>query len=90
MNIFEPVIIFSAWRALASESENRAGVVYVKRVLDSRGITYQTAQGCYKGQTEPAIVVIDTDTTRVTVRGLARLYGQESLLLVDSNRAARL
>lgn len=90
MNHFSPVIVFSAWRALASESENRAAVEYVKSALDSRGIEYKSAQGCYKGQTEPAIVVIDTENTREVAQNFARLFKQESLLFVDANRAARL
>ena len=90
MNVFEPVIVFSAWRADKPEQVNRDSVEYVKNVLDRRGIPYRSAQGCYKGQTEPAIVVIDTDATRDAVQGLAWLFEQESLLYVDANRAARL
>lgn len=90
MNHFSPVILFSAWRAGRPAQVNRDSVAYVKSALDARGIAYKSAQGCYKGATEPAIVVIDTDATRATVQGFARLFEQESLLLVDANRAARL
>ena len=90
MNILKPAIVFSAWRADKPVQVNRDSVAYVKSALDSRGIEYKSAQGCYKGQTEPAIVVIDTDSTRATVQGFARLFEQESLLYVDANRAARL
>lgn len=90
MNIFKPVIVFSAWRAHVSDDVNRHSVAYVKSALDARGIAYQSAQGCYKGQTEPAIVVIDTENTREVAQNFARLFKQESLLFVDANRAARL
>ena len=91
MNIFEPVIIFTAWRADMPEQVNRDSVSYVKCALDERGIAYRSAQGCYKGQTEPAIVVYGYDAAALDVaQGFARLFEQESLLLVDANRAARL
>lgn len=91
MNIAEPVIIFTAWRADKPTQVNRDSVAYVKSALDARGIAYRSAQGCYKGETEPAIVVYGyNDAERATVQEFARLFEQESLLLVDANRAARL
>jgi hypothetical protein len=91
MNLQRAVLIFSAWRAhVTDEKVNHASVNYVKRALDKRGIKWQAAQGVYKGNSEPAIVVIDTASTRATVQGLARLFEQESILLVDCNGAARL
>ena len=91
MDIRKPAIVFSAGRAhVTDELVNRASVSYVKRALDKRGIAWKAAQGVYKGNSEPAIVVIDTASTRATVQGLARLFEQESLLLVDCNGSARL
>lgn len=73
MNIFKPVIVFSAWRAHVSEQKNRETVAYVKREMDTRGIPYCSALGCYKGQTEPAIVVTDTPCARSAAQAFARL-----------------
>jgi hypothetical protein len=91
MNITEPVLIFTAWRDHVTEEVNRASVAYMKRALDKRGIPYRSAQGCYKGLLEPAIVVYGYDGAALaTVQGFARLFEQESILAVDANRAARL
>lgn len=90
MYLTKAVLIFTAWRDHMPEEVNRASVEYVKNALDKRGFAWVAAQGCYNGCMEPAIVVLDTESARDTVQGLARLFDQESILVVDANRAARL
>jgi len=90
MIISEPVLIFSAWRDVLNVQENRRNVSALKLLLKDENVRYTVAQGSYKGQTEPALVVIDTEPARRIVQRLCRHLNQESILAVDANRHARL
>lgn len=90
MNITEPVLIFSAWQAALPTQDNRRHVAWAKNQLRHNDVQFTTAQGCYQGQTEPALVVIDTELSRGIVQRLCRALHQESILAVDANRVARL
>jgi len=90
MNIQQPALVFSAWNKDIDTEQNRKNVSWVKLQLKQYGVSYAIAQGCYKGQTEPALVVIDAEPARGIVQRLSRLLKQESILAIDANRAARL
>jgi len=90
MNIQQPALVFSAWQNDIDTEQNRKNVSWVKLQLKQHGVEYAIAQGCYKRQTEPALVVIDTEHARVIVQRLSRLLKQESILAIDANRHAQL
>lgn len=94
MNLFTPFFILSA-------ADSRHGLRYnvtnhAALLLTLRKLGYAVAEctGRYGGALEKSILVIDEtpsspDTER-TLLELARHYGQEAILAVDANRAARL
>ena len=90
MNTSTPTIIFSVYRAEISAGLNAMAVSRAKAVLKKRGIPYFKAIGCYKGQQEPAFVLQDVADNLAIVQKLATWYKQESILLIDANRQARL
>ena len=79
-------IIFSAYSADVRQKTNHDRTDYVLAVLERDGIAYQLADGNYKGVSEVAIIVIDTPRTWGIVSGLAALFGQESLLRIDTSQ----
>ena len=90
MNTSTPTIIFSVSRSSASASENESAISLAKSVCKARGIPFFEELGCYKGEREPAFIVQDVADNLKTVRQLASWHEQESLLLIDANRHARL
>lgn len=84
------ILIFSAWRDVLGIQENRRNVAALKQDLKAADVQYTVAQGCYKGATEPALVVTDTPHARRIVQGLCRHLNQESILAVDADRHAQL
>ena len=90
MNTIRPAIVFSAWQARESETQNRLNVDWVKRQLTKSSIGYRVACGCYRGDLEPSIVLADTGDAIATVRRFARLFKQESILRIDANGLSRL
>jgi len=90
MNIQQPALVFSAWQRDIDTEQNRKNVAWVKLQLKQHGVEYAIAQGCYKQDCEPALVVLDTDHARGIVQRLSRLLKQESILTIDANRHARL
>lgn len=94
MNTFAPFYILSA--ALAGDDAANATerTATLAHQLRASGFAVDSVRGCYMGQTEPALIAIPfdrscADSERAVLR-FARLYGQESILAVDANRAATL
>jgi len=90
MNIQQPALVFSAWQTGLDTEQNRKHVAWIKLQLKQHGVQYAIAQGCYKKDCEPALVVLDTEPARGIVQRLCRLLKQESILAIDANRHARL
>jgi hypothetical protein len=78
-------------RTPAQDRENVARTNELHRQLNARGITFVPALGSYKGVEERSVcaLVYDSDDYDWLLQ-LAARYGQESVLVVDLNRVARL
>lgn len=94
MNTFTPFYLISA--ALAGDSAREAAerTSTLATQLRSLGFAVDNVTGCYKGQTEPSLIVIPwpdyNSAAEADVLRLARVWGQESVLAVDANRQATL
>ncbi len=90
MNRSVPAIVFSSWRESLPENVNNNALQAAEIELAANGIPYFSALGFYKGNQEPVFVLQDVADNLKTVRKIARWNGQESILLIDANRRARL
>lgn len=94
MNIFTPFYIVSAALSHESARSNVDRTDSLERWLRKEGYATVQVNGCYKGETEPAVLVVDdrpgNGLCAMAVLRLARQYGQESILAVDANRLAGL
>ncbi len=94
MNTETPFYILSAARSDLDVHENAARSETLHAQLRAQGIAVAECTGCYHGTTESSLIVFDntpgTLTVHDTVMRLARVYGQESVLAIDANRAASL
>ena len=94
MNIELPFFILSASSDACGDAENKARHKMLRRQLRDAGLAIAECTGCYAGDLEQSILVLDewpaTLSTRGIVMRLARAWGQESILEVDANRSARL
>lgn len=88
MNTTTPTIIFSVCNAHGDAFGNAHR--HAKSVLNQRGIPYFEGTGCYKGEREDCFILQDIVDNLATVQQLAKWYQQESILLIDANRQARL
>lgn len=94
MNTHTPFFILSAARAEHNSIVNHARHETLMRQLQNCGHAVAQVNGCYKGEKEAAILVVDdrpyNAICETDVLRLARAYGQESVLAVDANGRARL
>ncbi len=94
MNTFTPFYIVSGALSVYNPRMNADRTDSLERWLRAEGFATVQVNGCYKGEREPAILVLDdradNDVCEQAVIRLARQYDQESVLAVDANRQARL
>ena len=94
MNTETPFYILSAASSECDDAENTSRHEMLSRQLRSNGLAVADCDGCYKGELERALLVLDETPgearTHDIVRRLAHCWGQESFLAVDANRATRL
>ena len=94
MNTFTPFYIVSGALSVYTPRMNADRTDSLERWLRHEGFATVQVKGCYAGEREPSILVLDdrayNDVCEQTVLRLARQYDQESVLAVDANRHARL
>ena len=94
MNTFTPFYIVSGALSVYNPRMNADRTDSLERWLRAKGFATVQVNGCYEGEREPAILVVDdwpgNELCESAVMRLARQYDQESILAVDSNRQARL
>lgn len=94
MNRFTPFYIVSGARPDFSSLANGNRTDSLERWLRAGGFATVQVNGCYKGNRERSILIIDdapsNSLCESAVMRLARQYEQESVLAVDANRQARL
>jgi hypothetical protein len=87
MNTFPQFVIFSAERSDRSPELNAIYTAQLSEQLAWRGLYHYRVIGSYKGAQENSFVVYAEPDDILT---LAKRYGQESVLAVDSARLATL
>ena len=94
MNTFTPFYVVSGALSVYSPRINADRTNSLERWLRAEGFATVQVKGCYQGNREPAILVLDdradNDVCEQAVLRLARQYDQKSVLAVDANRQARL
>lgn len=89
-----PFALFSGSLADKSAAENRGRTEFLGRELTAAGLEWTPVLGAYKGVSEQSFLVLlpqgDDSHDFDTVMRLAKTYGQESALYVDSARFASL
>ncbi len=94
MNTFTPFYIVSGALSVYNPRMNADRTDSLERWLRAKGFATVQVTGCYEGDREPAILVLDdradNDVCEQAVIRLARQYDQKSILAVDANRHARL
>ncbi len=94
MNTFTPFYIVSGALSVYNPRINADRTDSLERWLRAEGFATVQVQGCYEGEREPSILVVDdrayNDVCEQAVLRLARQYDQKSILAVDANRQARL
>lgn len=89
-----PFAVFSGSLADKSIAENIGRVDFLQRELVTAGLDSTPVLGSYKGVRENSVLVLlpdgDDSAAFDVVFRLAKLYGQESILYVDSARLASL
>jgi hypothetical protein len=83
-----PCVVFSAFKSNKSLDDNQADTIVACAELIRRDIPLKIVKGCYKGEQETSILVnlVHFDV----VLALAKRFGQESILVVDTERNAKL
>ena len=91
MKIYSPFVIVSAELSHLSAEENDQRSEALEAMLEAKHLSYKPVLGCYKGKRENSFLVLAAGRYVFSeVMSLARAYGQESILYVDSDRAATL
>lgn len=82
--------IISAQLASLSEGVNKTRTDALRRELEDRGLNFKQVQGKYKDNEEDSFVVVQSGNNelRSLLEELASDFEQESILLIDANRAA--
>ena len=83
---YEPVVIFSVFQNLMPKSCNeinhRETIGYLRRLK----IPFKEVLGCYKGRKEKSLLIPESKLKIANT--FAKLYNQESLLILDNERGA--
>lgn len=89
-----PFVVISAERETWRDDMNQWRTASLESQIAHRDLAYVRVDGVYKGRAERSFVVfLPADRAAYTLemlRGLARHWGQESILHVDANRGAEL
>lgn len=81
--------IISAHLSTQGERTNYIRTMGIKGLLEASGLTFEPAKGMFQGVEEDSFVVQCKDFQEVgVVFGLAEVYQQESVLLLDSRNRA--
>lgn len=89
MNHHTPFVIITSDRADLGEQLNAARRDTFEHQLTQRNLDFKRVSGVYRGVAEVSyVVLLDHDGDEHNALRLARHYGQETALHVDSNRAA--
>jgi hypothetical protein len=90
MNTFPPFVILSAERTGMHEEVNAWRTASLQHQLTHRDLSPLPVEGVYQGCAERSFLVflpaVNQDYVLSMLIGLARRWGQESVLYVDSNR----
>ena len=90
MNTSQPFVIFSVYETKNSDNYNRARHLAFREWLTDEDIPFVECQGVYKGESEQCFLLADDERGLQVAENAANTYGQESILLVDANKAATL
>ena len=83
-------IFISAELSTESISRNVKATRLLEKLLNLKGISYSPVQGSYQGATESSCMVEGGIKELDVVRQLARLFSQDSILIVDNENRAML
>lgn len=86
----KPFIIFSVEREELTEDENVINTYKIEEELKELEIDYKIVKGYYDGVEENCFLVINTSQNNYHTLRIASKYNQESILLVDQFRNAKL
>ncbi len=88
MNIRQRVAVIALNRPSIQDDKD---VLLIADLESKHGLKYQEAYRFYKGTNENSyMILVPEDSTLNEVRKLARDYNQESILIIDEDRKARL
>ena len=92
MNKKDAFVIFSVFQTRLSKDENLENHKKVLKHLKNFGLKFKVVEGVYRGESELSILVpiINQVFDYPTVKQLACIYEQHSILFVDSDRNAEL
>lgn len=83
-------LFISAELSSESISYNVKATRLLGKLLDLKGIDYSPVQGSYKGATESSYMIEGDYKTLDLVRDMARLFNQDSILIVTNDNRAML
>lgn len=81
---YTPKIIFSVFDSKLDIYENYSRHVSTKKYLKEAGVSFEEVNGVYKGEAEHSFIIKDTLTNRTHSWRLAKMFQQESVLLMDN------
>ena len=92
MNKKDAFVIFSVFQSRLSKADNLENHKKVLKHLKNFGLRFKVVEGVYRGESELSILVpiINQVFDYPTVKQLACIYEQHSILFVDSDRNAEL
>ncbi len=84
------IIIMSAERSNLSSEVNQHNTNALRHSLSVLGLYFETVKGIYKGVSEDSFMVMGVQSSSMLERleGLAALFNQESILVVDQHSNA--
>ena len=85
-------VIFSVFQSRLSKADNLENHKKVLKHLKNFGLKFKVVEGVYRGESELSIMVpiINQVFDYPTVKQIAHIYDQHSILFVDSDRNAEL
>lgn len=83
-------IIFSAEHFKRDEENNAKAAYSLIGYLNMVNMPYSEVMGSYKGTTENSVMLSGNHKTLQSARDLGRIYGQESILVIQDDDSAAL